>query len=48
VRYSQWRGNNRNNERHPVFAWLSLFSVGLKDLYIRHVSMGIIHDWRII
>jgi hypothetical protein len=48
VRYSLWRGITRLNERHPVFAWLSLFSVGLTDLYIRLVSMGIIHDWRII
>jgi hypothetical protein len=31
-----------------MFAWLSLFSVGLTDLYIRLVSMGIIRDWRII
>jgi hypothetical protein len=48
VRYSLWRRITRLNERHPVFAWLSLFSVGLTDLYIRLVSMGIIHDWRII
>ena len=48
VRYSLWRGITRLNEKHPVFAWLSLFSVGLTDLYIRLVSMGIIHDWRII
>jgi hypothetical protein len=31
-----------------MFAWLSLFSVGLADLYIRLVSMGVIRDWRII
>jgi hypothetical protein len=48
VRYSLWRGITRLNEKHPVFAWLSLFSVGLTDLYIRLVSMGIIRDWRII
>jgi hypothetical protein len=38
----------RLNERHPVYAWLSLFSVGLTDLYIRLVSMGIIRDLRIV
>ena len=38
----------RLNEKHPMFAWLSLFSVGLTDVYIRLVSMGIIRDWRII
>ena len=27
-----------------MFAWLSLFSVGLTDLYIRLVSMGVIRD----
>jgi hypothetical protein len=48
VRHSLWRGITRLNEKHPAFAWLSLFSVGLTDLYIRLVSMGIIRDWRII
>jgi hypothetical protein len=31
-----------------MFAWLSLFSVGLADLYIRLVSMGVIRDLRIL
>jgi hypothetical protein len=31
-----------------TFAWCSLFSVALTDVYIRLCSMGIIHDWRII
>lgn len=48
VRFSLWRGITRLNEKHPMFAWLSLFSVGLTDVYIRLVSMGIIRDWRII
>ena len=47
-RYEAWRFLSRLNERHPVFAWLSLFSVGLTDLYIRLVSMGIIRDMRIM
>src|ERR1041384_3772791 len=47
-RYSLWRGITRLNEKHPTFAWLSLFSVGLTDLYIRLVSMGIIRDLRIL
>ena len=47
-RYRIWHFVTRLNERHPMFAWLSLFSVGLTDLYIRLVSMGIIRDWRII
>ena len=47
-RYRVWHFLTRLNERHPMFAWLSLFSVGLTDLYIRLVSMGIVRDWRII
>jgi hypothetical protein len=48
TRYALWRGITRLNERHPMFAWLSLFSVGLTDLYIRLVSMGVIRDLRIV
>ena len=36
------------NGRHMLFAWCSLFSVALTDVYIRLCSMGVIHDWRII
>jgi hypothetical protein len=36
------------NRRHMIFAWLSLFSVGFSDLYIRMCSMGIWTDWRIL
>lgn len=46
-RYRVWRFISRLNERHPTYAWLSLFSVGLTDLYIRLVSMGVIHDLRL-
>jgi hypothetical protein len=48
TRYRLWHLVSRLNERHPTFAWLSLFSVGLTDLYIRLVSMGIIRDLRIL
>jgi hypothetical protein len=47
-RYRVWHFLTRLNERHPMYAWLSLFSVGLTDLYIRLVSMGVIRDLRII
>jgi hypothetical protein len=46
--YRAWRFISRLNEKHPLFAWLSLVSVGLADLYIRLVSMGIIRDPRIL
>ncbi len=48
TRYGLWHVVTRLNERHPMFAWLSLFSVGLADLYIRLVSMGVIRDLHII
>jgi len=35
------------NQRHMMWAWFSLFSVGFTDLYIRLCSMGIWHDVRI-
>ena len=35
------------NGRHMLFAWLSLFSVGLTDAYIRLCSMGVLTDYRI-
>jgi hypothetical protein len=36
------------NKRHMPFAWLSLFSVGLTDAYIRLCSMGVLTDYRIL
>jgi hypothetical protein len=48
ARYRVWHFLTRLNERHPMYAWLSLFSVGLTDLYIRLLSMGVIRDLRII
>jgi hypothetical protein len=47
-RYRVWRLVTRLNERHSLFAWLSLGSVGLTDLYIRLLSMGVIRDLRIL
>ena len=35
------------NKRHMLFAWCSLFVVGFSDIYVRMLSMGIWHDWRI-
>jgi hypothetical protein len=31
-----------------LFAWCSLFSVGLADFYIRLVASGAIHDLRLL
>ncbi len=35
------------NRGHMQWAWLSLFSVGFADLYVRLCSMGMWTDWRI-
>jgi hypothetical protein len=36
------------NRCHMLFAWMSLFSVGFADLYVRLCSMGVWRDWRIL
>ena len=36
------------NRWHMKWAWMSLFSVALSDVYVRLCSMGIITDWRLI
>jgi hypothetical protein len=46
-RFAAWRGLTFLNERHMLFAWVSLFSVGLADFYVRLVSSGAIQDVRI-
>jgi hypothetical protein len=46
-RHTAWRWLTFLNERHMLFAWVSLFSVGLADFYVRLVSSGAIHDVRI-
>jgi hypothetical protein len=44
TRYGAWKRVSWLNERHMLFAWLSLVWVGGCDLYVRLVSMGYIHD----
>ena len=46
-RHAAWRGISVLNERHMLFAWMSLFGVGLTDLYVRLVSSGAIQDVRL-
>jgi hypothetical protein len=36
------------NRKHMLWAWMSLFTVGFSDLYIRLCAMGIWTDWRIL
>jgi hypothetical protein len=47
-RRTTWRGLSFLNEHHMLFAWLSLVSVGLADLYIRLVASGSIQDLRLL
>jgi hypothetical protein len=48
LRYRLWQGLNRLNARHGLFAWISLFSVVIADLYVRLLAMGAITDIRFI
>src|ERR1700745_1851887 len=43
-RYSTWRRLSSLNEHHMLFAWVSLFSVGFADFYVRLVSSGAMRD----
>jgi hypothetical protein len=43
-----WRTASALNERHMLFAWLSMISVGLADLYVRLVASGAITDLRLL
>jgi hypothetical protein len=47
-RYSAWRSLSSLNEHHMLFAWMSLFSVGLADLYVRLVACGSLRDLRLL
>ena len=47
-RHTAWGWLSRLNERHMLFAWMSLFSVGLADLYVRMVSAGLLKDIRLL
>jgi hypothetical protein len=44
--YYAWRFSSRFNDYHMLWAWLSLFSVGFTDLYIRLCSAGVWNDVR--
>ncbi len=49
VQLGAWKKATWFNVRHMQFAWVSLVFVMVTDLYVRLVSMGVIHDfntWR--
>jgi hypothetical protein len=43
-RHQLWKGTSWLNARHSIFAWLSLFSLIIIDVYIRLLQYGVIHD----
>ena len=47
ARFQAWRGISALNKRHMLFAWSSLISVALTDVYIRLCATGVIHDVRL-
>src|SRR5215472_870491 len=46
-RHKAWQWLSGLNQRHMLFAWASLLSVGFADLYVRLVSCGAIRDVRL-
>jgi hypothetical protein len=48
LRHRLWRIFSRLNERHALWAWISLFGVALSDVYVRLVAMGIVKDIRLV
>ena len=48
LKHQAWRGVTFFNVHHMGWAWFSMFSVGLTDLYIRLCSMGVIRDLRLL
>ena len=47
MRHACYNCSSALNGRHMLFAWCSLFSVALSDVYVRLCSMGIISDTRL-
>jgi len=47
TRHTLWRTISRLNERHMLLAWISLVWVGLTDVYVRLLSLGVIRDLRL-
>ena len=48
AQYKTWKWVSKLNANHMMWAWVSLFSVALADLYVRAVSAEWIPDVRLI
>ena len=44
VRHKAWKGISIINERHGIWAWASLISVIIADIYVRLLATGAIRD----
>ena len=48
MRHACYNCSSALNGRHMMFAWMSLFSVALSDVYVSLCSMGVTTDVRLI
>jgi hypothetical protein len=48
IKHKLWKFFTVLNQRHMLYAWISLFGVAGADIYVRLLSMGVIHDVRIL
>jgi len=48
VRYRFWTTVSKLNTRHMLFAWITIGTLILTDLYIMLVASGTIPDLRIV
>jgi len=47
TQFKLWNFVTKLNEHHMMWAWLSLFSVGFADFYVRSVQTGLFTDVRL-
>ena len=48
ARHGTWRNLTKLNEHHMFWAWVSMISVGLTDLYIYLLAIGVLKDIRLL
>jgi len=48
VRYRAWQWVTVLNQRHPLWAWCSMFSVVITDVYIHLLHAGILIDPHVV
>jgi hypothetical protein len=46
VRQKAYRGVSALNQRHMLWAWMSLLWVAFSDAYVRLCAAGVLRDWR--